>query len=534
MNKLSKRIFHPLFFAIYPPLFLLSKNIDVTTPATAIRTILFSILGGVLLLLIGKLIIRDWNKAAVIATLILVLFYSYIPVFSAIEKKSILGFMIGRQRFIILAWVALLIFGLFLVFRAVKDFETVNQGLNLIGAVLIVFSLIQIGNYEFVTAHAPAQTAQELGIHSIANQLHPPQKSTEPDIYYILLDTYARDDMLLKDFGYDNSPFLDQLKAKGFYIPDCAKTNYDRTELSMSSMLNMNYLDEFAKTFLDKPGELKKDFSVYMVHNQVRSTLEDLGYKTVAFQNKYSQMSVTDAAYYFAPKLDDYSNSIGFWIGIKGVTDFEEMTIDATPLTAIKSKIMKFTESDSDTIQASVNNAIFYENYLRDKYEINTLVNDIPLIPGPKFVFAHMLTIHPSYVLDENGNFHYYTSTDPTIYNQGYIDGMKYTNKYVLELVNNILAESKNPPIILILGDHGWTQTPDRRYNLAAYYLPGEGKTKLYSSITPVNIFRIIFDQYFGGKLDLLKDINYYSTDQNLDLTLTNGDRRPECNISNP
>jgi hypothetical protein len=284
-----------------------------------------------------------------------------------------------------------------------------------------------------------------LGIHSIANQLQPPQKSAEPDIYYILLDTYARDDLLLKDFGYDNSPFLDQLKAKGFYIPDCAKSNYDRTELSMSSMLNMNYLDQFAKNFLDNSGELKKGFSVYMIHNQVRSTLEDLGYKIVAFQTKYSRMNATDAAYYFAPKLDGYSNSIGFWIGIKGVTDFEEMTIDAPPLFAIKSKIMNFTESDSDAIQASVNNTIFYENYILHNYVLNTLVNDVSSIPGPKFVYAHVMSIHLSYVLDENGNFHYYTSTDQTIYNQGYIDGMKYTNKRVLEMVNNILAESKTP-----------------------------------------------------------------------------------------
>jgi hypothetical protein len=77
----------------------------------------------------------------------------------------------------------------------------------------------------------------------------------------------------------------------------------------------------------------------------------------------------------------------------------------------------------------------------------------------------------------------------------------------------------------LILGDHGWTQAPDRKYNLAAYCLPGEGNTKLYPTITPVNIFQLIFDQYLGGKLDLLKDTNYYSTDQNLDLTVTSGDR---------
>jgi hypothetical protein len=42
-----------------------------------------------------------------------------------------------------------------------------------------------------------------------------------------------------------------------------------------------------------------------------------------------------------------------------------------------------------------------------------------------------------------------------------------------------------------------------------AYYLPGSGKSKLYPSMTPVNSFRLIFDEYFGANYPLLQDKTY-------------------------
>jgi hypothetical protein len=46
---------------------------------------------------------------------------------------------------------------------------------------------------------------------------------------------------------------------------------------------------------------------------------------------------------------------------------------------------------------------------------------------------------------------------------------------------------------------------------LNAYYLPGVNAQLLYPSITPVNTFRLVFDQYFGGQFGLLEDKSYYS-----------------------
>ena len=44
---------------------------------------------------------------------------------------------------------------------------------------------------------------------------------------------------------------------------------------------------------------------------------------------------------------------------------------------------------------------------------------------------------------------------------------------------------------------------------LNAYYLPGIGQGDLYPTISPVNSFRVVFNQYFGGKFPLLPDLSF-------------------------
>jgi hypothetical protein len=47
---------------------------------------------------------------------------------------------------------------------------------------------------------------------------------------------------------------------------------------------------------------------------------------------------------------------------------------------------------------------------------------------------------------------------------------------------------------------------------LNAYYLPDFDHEQLYDEITPVNTFRVVFNQYFGTEYGLLRDQGYFST----------------------
>ena len=70
-----------------------------------------------------------------------------------------------------------------------------------------------------------------------AQTLNPPEQL--PDVYYIILDGYGRDDSLLEIYNYDNSSFLDNLSDLGFYTANCSRSNYAKTRLSLTSSLSV-------------------------------------------------------------------------------------------------------------------------------------------------------------------------------------------------------------------------------------------------------------------------------------------------------
>ena len=63
-------------------------------------------------------------------------------------------------------------------------------------------------------------------------------------MYYIILDGYARADTLKQECHFDNSEFLEQLQARGFYVADQSCSNYPMTFMSLASSMNLCYLDE--------------------------------------------------------------------------------------------------------------------------------------------------------------------------------------------------------------------------------------------------------------------------------------------------
>ena len=47
----------------------------------------------------------------------------------------------------------------------------------------------------------------------------------DPDIYFIVLDGYARADVLAKYYGFDNGPFIGGLRQRGFQVSEASRSN---------------------------------------------------------------------------------------------------------------------------------------------------------------------------------------------------------------------------------------------------------------------------------------------------------------------
>jgi len=161
-------------------------------------------------------------------------------------------------------------------------------------------------------------------------------------------------------------------------------------------------------------------------------------------------------------------------------------------------------------------------NYAFDK------LSEIASIKGPKFVFAHILLPHQPYVFNSDGTYLPASEADKRSTEVNYVNQLKYTNSRVEALIDELIASSATPPIIVLQSDEGpfpvgtgiddphfdWRVAPSKLLQekmgiLNAYYLPGKEKDAIYPTITPVNSFRLIFNLYFKAHVELLPDRSY-------------------------
>ena len=130
------------------------------------------------------------------------------------------------------------------------------------------------------------------------------------------------------------------------------------------------------------------------------------------------------------------------------------------------------------------------------------------------------MVTHPPYAFDDEMNtrsiFHrLFKSLDNS---SSYPIQIAIANNKIIEVVDKILINAVNKKtIIVIQADHGpWlnnqldTKVELRLSILNAIYLPEKNDTSCLKTLTPVNTFRIIFNKYFGTKLDILENKSFY------------------------
>ena len=314
----------------------------------------------------------------------------------------------------------------------------------------------------------------------------------KPDIFFIIPDQYAGYTSLKDVFDFDNADFENQLKARGFYIAKRSISNYDFTPFSVASTLNMQLLSL-------KKGQQNYStvgYSYEVIRNsKVLKFLSASGYR-------FYNCSIFDFDDQPAHK---YTAFLPY--GIKLVT--------AQTLTKRLADDFRQDVLDGKLGLKKLQKKIAYDNlHFNDTIMAITAKIAAEKIKEPKFVYTHLMMPHYPYYFDSEGN--------PTpieklgglnrVNANDYIEYLQYGNKKLLELADKILAGSSSPPIIIILSDHGFRhpeKNADPAYdfiNLNAVYFPDGNYSRFYDSISNMNQFRLVFNQYFGQRLPLLKD----------------------------
>ncbi|HMB23372.1 MAG: hypothetical protein ACM33V_13745 [Chloroflexota bacterium] len=473
---------YPIVLSAYPVLALLAANVGEVKTEAAWRPLLVCVGIAGIIFLLWRLIFGDWNRAAFLTTLWLVLIFSYGHIQNLlIEKFEEIDFTV----WLLVAWFLLAVIAV--VWAKWKS--PAPAALNVIVLGLVLMSLGQ-SNLAGPGGNARRAAAENAPLQDLTLPQNP------PDVYYFILDMYTRQDLLKSSYGFDNSDFLHALEERGFYVARCSQSNYSRTELSLTSSLNISYLPELDSKFANTESTARSHLWDTLKHNTVRYQLESLGYKTISYANGFPWSELDDADLFLTPP--PFSS---------GMTEFETLFLQTT----LARLAQDFGWIDLDQISG--------QNFRDRDLLVFDSMPDVARMQGPKFVYVHLILPHPPFVFGPDGKY-----TNPAdFWNEkklypgskfkvGYTNQVTFINSRLLEMIDTILAESATPPVIILQGDHGpWLQpNPQHFFILNAYYLPGH-TDELYPTISPVNSFRMVFNDYFGGGYELLQDKAYYS-----------------------
>jgi hypothetical protein len=509
-------ILYPYLFAIYPVLGLYSRNLTEILPLEVIRPLIISLIAVTIIQWILNRIFGDRNRASFLAAFIVFFLSASELVYRVIEGYLVHGLDEAFHRLLIIVVIPMV---MFLGSKVVWDKympqsrkKILADYLNLVSIAVIMFPLYSIGAF-FVKASddTPRPWSSYVGMNETPQILH---TENTPDIYYIILDGYGRADSLAFLYGYDNTLFLSELEKRGFFVGDQSQSNYMRTSLSITSALNMEYIN-FTADLAGAESTNRLPMFELASNNRARRLLKEAGYQFVLIDSGSAFTRFYDADVFVTP-FRTTPNLFEMWF------------YSTTALGAFYQPELPITPALQEYLPVAG-----YATHRTFIYDALDKLSTVPEISGPKFVFAHIISPHPPFVIDSTGkplspNYPYVTGdgasfvSNKEYYKQGYIEQVEYLNQRIIFAVDEILKKSEHPPVIIIQGDHGPGlllmdgDSPDkclweRASILNVYYFPEKKNSMLYPEISPINSFRTIFNTYFGTSFEQLPDKTYYS-----------------------
>jgi hypothetical protein len=461
LNRIKLYSYHSFLVIPFIVLFLYGHNLAQTRPEMTYRTLLYGFLLSVLLFAFFYMLIRKRLKTGVLVTIVLFAFFQYGVLYEFLERMYYQGSWPFKNihRYLI-ALYALGITGLTIyVKRSSHDFIRINYFLNILIGVLILYNLILI-NVSNEVSVLPGQRESDTEHCQF-------MQGPRNNIYYIVLDGYASNDVLQKYFNFANTEFSGALKNSGFNLCDSAFSNYYYTSNSLAATLNMNYRG-------DKPNESHR-----LKDNFVFRTLKENGYRIYHIYIGYAVTSSFTAA--------------DSTIYIDGPNEFEK-------------SLLKYTILRLDDLIG-----LFAHQRLKSQFvKMHEMAE---LRSAPRFCFMHFVAPHPPYIFNREGRRRTSRrfaehSWEPRGF---YIDQLIYVNRQITGLVNHIVQNDPDASI-LIQSDHGpWitASTAEAVFEARAgifYAYRTVPQIYIPRKTSAINSFRYLFNELFGSQFPILED----------------------------
>ncbi len=487
---------YALLLSVYPLLYIAATNPGQVDGASFLLVLISAIAASVLLLVGLRALLGNWFRAGLGVAWFLALFFSYGPLNAWYagqrgdpDAELLTSSWTGDHLQLLhsIVWLLLLALGWSWLRRLRQQSGRLPMALNLVSILLLGVALLQ-----WISGRDRSDTAAGTALTQAA------AARDAPDVYFILLDGYARADVLEKYYGFDNGAFIRGLERRGFQVATSSEANYYWTFLSLSSTLNMDYLPALLGDTIDPLGSDRENTYRLLRDNRAAAFLKARGYRFVHLQSTWGGTSSN-------PYADDF-------LPCGGGLFSDEYLLAVAEVTWLRA-----LGSSASMDLASC--------HLRN---FGTLAG-LARTPGPKFVFTHFVPPHHPYLFDREGRVlrnanlsNQFEFQKQLWENRGaYVDQLVFVSRSIEKVIDQLIAGSRRPPIILLLSDHGpnlrrgYAADEQHRIRLAdfsAVLLPGAAPDLFPEDVSNVNLLRIVLDEAFDAGFPLLPDRHFVSS----------------------
>jgi hypothetical protein len=256
---------------------------------------------------------------------------------------------------------------------------------------------------------------------------HMPPMANKPDIVLVVLDGYTSLPVLREFFGQEDTRLIPELAQSGFRVIEPVFTPYSMTHLTLSSLLELDYVGEPGRSVADRLGG----------ENRLVDVLDANGYEITMVEPGWHMSECGDRIDHCVPSpfvdesVDAVLSQSMFWGLIEPIVG------------------SAFTEGARHAMSWSLDN-------------IEQLVGN----DRRDFLFVHVLAPHPPLFLDgdcdivDEGRrrvteFAEVTSVGPDVADarlNGYAGQVECVNHFVRSLAHSVVGSDA---IVFVTGDHG-------------------------------------------------------------------------------
>jgi len=484
-NSLKKYPFFLFLLPLFLVLHILKEFYSLIEFKVVSREILSLFVPPISALFVFQFLTRSFRKASLISLLVMLLFYFLGELkdwFLLAKNQS----FFGKYSFLIPACLLLWVIAAIIIIRSKSNFNRLFLYTN---TLLIAICLIDLGSLLFFS-----DKNREF---EIAEAYQPCSNCEKPDIYFLVFDSYSSTALMKEELAYDNSSLDSALKQKGFRIITQSRSNYNLTPFSIGSSFNMEYLPKADTNRLYRLRNylpaVKKIYDNALIQILKKEGYEIHNHSLFDMRNNPSSI----------PGFD-------IW-GTKQL--FEQHNL--------------FKKLDKDIgwqfpswMRLGPDNKlkIYAEN--RDRHDSlairNILKSATETSQKPKFVYGHLFLPHSPYTYDSTGQkIEAIAVMQPGADKKAYVQQVVYTRKIMLQLIDSIMANRKRPLALIIQGDHGYRffdQAKNEKEfpNLNAVYYSSGKYSGINDSMTNVQTFRVLLNNWFGKQYPYLEDHSYF------------------------